>query len=48
MKENLRGISDNYKVLPSTNVLELFDHLETYNKKWIASVNKAIEKETKK
>lgn len=48
MKENLQGISDNYKVLPSTNVLELFDHLETYNKKWIASVNKAIEKETKK
>ena len=27
---------------------QLKQDLETYNKKWIASVNKAIEKETKK
>ena len=44
MKNNLVGISDDCKDVPSTNILELFNNLEVYNKKWITSTNRAIEK----
>lgn len=44
MKSNLNGISKDYRAVPSTNILDLFDNLEEYNKKWIASLNRAIEK----
>lgn len=43
MKNNLSGISENYTNVPSTNVSKLFDNLESYDKKWINSINKAIE-----
>ena len=43
MKNNLSGISGNYTNVPSTNVRKLFDNLESYDKKWINSINKAIE-----
>ena len=44
MKNNLVGISDDCKDVPSTNVLDLFNNLEVYNKKWITNINKSIEK----
>lgn len=44
MKNNLVGISDDCKDVPSTNILDLFNNLEVYNKKWITSTNRAIEK----
>lgn len=44
MKNNLVGISDDYKDVPSTNILDLFNNLEVYNKKWITNINKSIEK----
>lgn len=44
MKTNLLGISEKFTDVPSTNVRGLFDNLETYDKKWITNINKAIEK----
>ena len=44
MKNNLVAISDDCKDVPSTNILDLFNNLEVYNKKWITSTNRAIEK----
>lgn len=44
MKENLKQISTDHKVIPSTNALILFSQLEKGDHKWLIDINKKIEK----
>lgn len=44
MKENLKVLSTDYTVIPSTNVLILFSQLEKEDNKWWIDINKKIAK----
>lgn len=44
MKENLKVLSTDYTVIPSTNVLILFSQLEKGDNKWLIDINKKIAK----
>lgn len=43
MKQNIAGLSNSFTIVPSTNILELFNNLELTNNKWIKEINKKIE-----
>ena len=44
MKENLKVLSTDYTVIPSTNVLILFSQLQKGDNKWLIDINKKIAK----
>jgi hypothetical protein len=44
MKNNLVSLSNNFAVVPSTNVLDFFNNFENKNFKWINAINRYLEK----
>lgn len=44
MEHNLSELCDTYTVIPSSNVLKLFNSLDNGNKAWIKETNKKIDK----